>query len=484
MTQLYLIRYAEIGLKGRRKRGSMEKRLISNMKAAFPERTIPELRLERGRIFASFPDELPCEQIDSRLQKIFGIKSFSRCHLVEITGLDDLVQKAGSFFASLVSGKKFAVRVRRAGSHEFTSLDAERVVGEALLPHASGVDLVRPEFTAFIEIREKTAYFFTDTTEGPGGFPLGTQGRMVALVSGGIDSPVAAWMIMKRGCLTDFVFCSLAHPFDTVEFLRTVSPLIKDWSPGANFNIHVFDGRPLVELLVEGKGFSHPNVGFKKFLYQLAEAVSFRNRAYGIITGESLGQVSSQTAENLYALSKCITTPIHRPLIGLDKDEIIEISKKIDTFPKESLGEFCSIFSLKPTIAVNPSDLIQDQVPDSIIAEIMETEVLVRKSDFAQYLETLKERRFQKAESIPDGVLVDLRTEQKFMEWHPDGAVNIPVSRIADLPDRFGKDKTYVFYCSQGLMSAFAASKFAGMGINAAYSDENQIRKKYKKEKK
>lgn len=481
MSLLYLIRYAEIGLKGRRKRSQMENRLTSNIRAAFPDDVDLEFRLERGRIFLSFPDNTEPEKIESRLSKVFGIKSFSRCYPVEITGLDDLISNATRFFTPLVKQKKYAVRVRRTGNHDFTSIDAERTVGEALLPFASGVDLVNPEVTASIEIRDRTAYFFIENIRGPGGFPLGTQGKMVALVSGGIDSPVAAWMMMKRGCLTDLVFCSLAHPFDTGEFVKTVEPLLQEWSPGADFRLHIFDGRPLVDLLAGGSGFKHPNVAYKMFLYQLAETVVSRNHAFGIITGESMGQVSSQTAENLYALSMCVQTPIHRPLIGLDKDEIVAISKKIGTYPEGGLGEFCSIFSVNPTIAVNPQDLSEDQVPESLLTEILEGEVVIDKKDFSEYLKGARGDKVKTLESKTDGILVDLRSREEFLRWHPEGAVNVAVSEIASLPDRFGKDSTYLFYCSKGLMSAFAASKFAGMGISAIYADENRIKKFYNK---
>ncbi|EQD41173.1 thiamine biosynthesis/tRNA modification protein ThiI, partial [mine drainage metagenome] len=194
---------------------------------------------------------------------------------------------------------------------------------------------------------------------------------MVSLVSGGIDSPVAAWMMMKRGSVQDIVFCSLAHPIDTAEFIRSIEPLIDRWSHGSDPAIHIFNGTPLIDLMAGGEGFAHPNVGFKKFLYELAAAVNRRVNGYGIVTGESLGQVSSQTAENLFSLTLSVSVPIYRPLIGFDKDEIVELSKRIGTFPETSLGEFCSIFSINPSISIKEEDLQQDKVPEDTMLSIL-----------------------------------------------------------------------------------------------------------------
>lgn len=481
---LYLIRYSEIGLKGKRKRSQMEDRLVSNVLASFDNSTECRIRREKGRIFAEFPEASDPGRIEDNLSHVFGIKSFSRCQEFDFHALADLTGIAKNFFSDIVSGRRYAVRVRRTGNHAFTSIDAERAIGDALSEFGNGVDLVDPEATAHVEIRDRKSYMFRDQIRGAGGFPLGTQGRMISLVSGGIDSPAAAWMMMKRGCISDIVFCSLAHPIDTAEFARTIMPLIRKWSYGANLSIHIFDGSPLVEMLAGGNGFEHPNVAFKKFLYQLAEKTAHRRHALGIVTGESLGQVSSQTAENLYALDMYVHMPVHRPLIGLDKDEIVDLAKRIGTFPSESLGEFCSIFSENPTIAVDPESLSRDNVPEELFQRILDSEIVVKKADFPEFAGNLKIPEFSSTGKDHAEVLVDLRPESRFKAWHPEGAHNIPVSQIHALPDEFGRDKKYVFYCAKGLMSAYAASRFAAMGIAAVHADENKIRKLYERENK
>ena len=300
---------------------------------------------------------------------------------------------------------------------------------------------------------------------------------MVSLVSGGIDSPVAAWMMMKRGCIQDIVFCSLAPPIDTFEFLNSVEPLISRWSHGSDLTIHIFDGSPMIEAMAHGNGFVHANVGFKKFLYELAGIVNTRIGGYGIVTGESVGQVSSQTAENLSALSMAVRIPIYRPLIGFDKEEIVDLSRRIGTFPETSLGEFCSIFSGNPSISIKPEDLEQDEVPENLMHEIVQSEITVRKADFGAFLENVRKSLIHDESSMDGAIIVDLRSEEKYRSWHPDGSIHVPLAEVTSLPDKYGKNRTYLFYCSKGLLSAYAASRLRSMGINTVYTDEGKLKK-------
>lgn len=479
---IFIVRYSEIGLKGPRKRSEMERRLLKNISASMGDRDDLRIWRERGRIFLEVPETLK-QLVSTSLPTVFGIKSFSECTMIDFTNLDDLIRKSRDFFVRSVKSRKFAVRATRTGRHDFTSIDAERKLGEALLPEASGVDLEHPDFTARLDIRERKAYLYNSVNQGAGGFPLGTQGRMVSLVSGGIDSPVAAWMMMKRGSIQDIVFCSLAHPIDTAEFIRAVEPLIDRWSHGADPAIHIFNGTPLIDLMAVGKGFAHPNVGFKKFLYELAATVNRRVNGYGIVTGESLGQVSSQTAENLFSLTLSINVPIYRPLIGFDKDEIVEISKRIGTFPETSLGEFCSIFSTNPSISIREEDLKKDNVPEETMHSILESEIILRRGDISAFKEKIHSNYAAKDLNGSDVIVVDLRSMDKFKSWHPEGSIHATIAEVGGLPGKYGKNRTFLFYCSKGLMSAYAASKLSSMGLNALFTDENKLRKLIEKKK-
>ncbi len=480
---LFIVRYSEIGLKGPKKRAEMESRLIRNIRSAL-ENIDVKITRERGRLFVEIQNEAHLVRAQESLSHVFGIKSFSKCKRVKFSNLDDLIGISAEEFKDFVRGKKFAVRVRRTGHHDFSSIQVERLLGERLYPLSSGVNLKNPEAEIQMEIRENTVYFYNDSILGPGGFPLGTQGRMVSLVSGGIDSPVASWMLMKRGCQVDVIFCSLASPIDTIEFLGTVKPLADTWSHGSDMKIHIFDCSPLIDSMIHGKGFSHPNVGFKKFIYQVAERVAGRIGAYGIVTGESIGQVSSQTAENLAALSSTVKLPVHRPLIGFDKDEIINMARRIGTFPKESLGEFCSIFSINPSVSIKREELENDNVSEEVFDAVLKSEIVLGKSQIPEYMHDLSKYDLRNP-SFPEGaVIVDLRDEAKFREWHPDGSINHQVSNVEELPGKYGYDKTFLFYCSQGLMSAFAASKLTKIGVKSMFTDEKKLKKILEQRKK
>ncbi len=473
---LFLIRYSEIGLKGPRKRSDMERILIRNLRSALSKIPGHEISREKGRLFLETSDSSE-SRVTEILGHIFGIKSFSPCRKIHFNDLQGLCAIAETYFKEMVSGKTFAVRARRTGKHSFTSLDVERELGRLLLPFSTGVNLKTPDFTAMIEVREHSAYLFQERRKGPGGFPLGSQGRMISLVSGGIDSPVATWMMMKRGCVPVLVFCSLADPIDTTEFLRSIRPLLDRWSFGSDLEVRIYDGRPLIDLMIHGEGFAHPNVGFKKFLYLLAERVCRETNSFGIITGESLGQVSSQTAENLYALSQAVSVPLHRPLIGFDKDDIVDLSKSIGTYPEHSLGEFCSIFSVNPSVSVTVEELSEDVVPVSILDGIMAAGRLLHSKDIDLYLDRMDKVRIGSPGFDTNALVVDLRTSEKYEMWHPAGAINASVAEVTELPEKYGKNRTYIFYCSSGLMSAYAASRLSEKGINAVYTDEKKMKK-------
>ena len=480
---LFIVRYSEIGLKGPKKRSEMERRLITNIRSALDNMDI-KITKERGRLFVEALNESDAMRVQELLSHVFGIKSFSKCKKVKFPALDDLIDLSVKEFRDFVKEKKFAVRVRRTGDHDFSSIQVERLLGERLYPFSSGVNLKNPEAEIQMEIRENTAYLYNEIIQGPGGFPIGTQGRMVSLVSGGIDSPVASWMLMKRGCQIDVVFCSLASPIDTLEFLGTVKPLADAWSHGSEMRVHIFDCSPLVDLMIHGQGFPHPNVGFKKFIYEVAEKVAERIGAYGIITGESIGQVSSQTAENLAALSATVRLPVHRPLIGFDKDEIVDMAKRIGTFPRESLGEFCSIFSLNPSVSIKREELESDNVSEHVFDAVLKSEIVLGKLQLDGYIHDLRSFDLRNPSFMEGSVIVDLRDETKYREWHPQGAINYPISIVDELPGKYGFDKTFLFYCSQGLMSAYASSKLTKLGAKSIFTDEKKLKKIFEMRKK
>jgi thiamine biosynthesis protein ThiI len=294
-----IVRYGEVTIKGLSTRSRMEKLLMRNIVVGLRSMGI-ETRVRRGqgRLFVEIPGDKIRESIDL-ISRVFGVKSVSPAKVYGFSNLNDLVGIAVKEWSELVRGRTFAVRVRRVGNHPFTSIDVARVVGAAL-------------------IRGNNAYLFTEIVKGPGGLPLGSEGRLLALISGGFDSPVAAWFMMKRGVYVDALFCSLAYPVDVINFLRVSNALFSKWSIGYDPRLFILDCSQLINEFRERANPHIWSVLFKRFLYEVGARVAKSVNALGLVTGESLGQVSSQTLHNLMAIEYGIDMPIYRPLIGLD----------------------------------------------------------------------------------------------------------------------------------------------------------------------
>jgi thiamine biosynthesis protein ThiI len=330
MTKTILVRYGELALKSERVRRRFERCLIKNMKLAL-KGIDHRITSERGRIFVT------TAKVDSALKHLIrvpGIVSVSPA--VKVSSKMSSITSAAVRAAkkTLASGKTFAVRTKRVGEHEFSSQDVNVVIGSAVLKAVPGtrVNLSAPDKEISIEIREKNAYVFTETLAGVGGLPVGSQGNVVALLSGGIDSPVAAYLMMKRGCTVSLLYLD-NKPFTddkTRERAIAVANRLADFGPNTELRIIQF-GRVLREFIAK----SPPKltcVLCKRTMLKIGEHIANQVKAEAIVTGESLGQVASQTLTNLRAIDEAVELPVMRPLIGMDKVEIERIARQIGTF--------------------------------------------------------------------------------------------------------------------------------------------------------
>ena len=293
------------------------------------------VRNERGRIWL---DGVVKPEL---LKNIFGIVSFSEVEhitLREIEGyLPDYCRRHG-----LKEAKTFAVRVRRVGRHGFSSNDKAIEYGDLLrheFPNLK-VNLATPDKEIHIEIRADEAYLYDNVTKAVGGLPLGVEGTLVALISGGIDSPVAAWMMMKRGCRIIPLFVALDTFLDETTIARAerVVEVLAKYQPGIRLTV-IRDSylAAAKQELVRRNLEKYTCIFCKRRMYRIATAFAQQAGAKGIVTGESLGQVASQTLDNLLVLTDAASeVPIHRPLIGFDKEETIEIARGIGTFAEST----------------------------------------------------------------------------------------------------------------------------------------------------
>lgn len=378
-----LCRLGETALKADYTRKYFEEKLVSNINRGMKSQNINfSIKMEPGRIF------IKTKQTDKScaiLKRVFGLTSISPVKEVVIKAdMEKLVCPAEKFAKDFIkSYDTFAIRARRTGNDAFTSQMIERKVGERIVKSiGSKVNLDNPDKTLYIEVRQNKAYFFKDKIKCPGGLPLGTQGSVVLLFSGGIDSAVAAWMIMKRGCRIIPLYIDSSPYIDQKTNLKRVKEVfenLKKWSVGCSMSIvMVKDGKIMAEILKKTKK-NLTCLLCKRMMYRIAEKICEQKKAKAIVTGENLGQVASQTLDNLYVLNQASAIPVIRPLIGLNKEEIIEMAKRIGTYE-------ASIMPTGPCSAVPDSPRTRGRIEELLEEEKeLNIEKLVKNS-----LKTLK----------------------------------------------------------------------------------------------
>lgn len=462
-----IIRYAEMAIKRGRTRREMEALLIRSVRDATSKCGRLKFRTEPGRIFA-YSDDDKC--VAEAASKVFGVKSTSPAAEDVFSSLEDLAAKVAGRWREVVNGRTFAVRAHRVGVHGFTSRDVAAKVGELLVEAGGKVDLESPQVELFVEVRGNRVYSYTDIYEGPGGLPLGSEGKILALVSGGIDSPVAAWYMMRRGAYVDVLYCNLGGSLTEAVVLRVVDKLL-EWAHGYDAKVLVADCAPIADAIRRSVDHHLWSIAFKRALYKLAEKAARIVKAEALATGESLGQVSSQTLQALAAVESGIDLPVFRPLIGLDKEDIVRMAQKIGTYDlSAAVPEYCGIFSKEPRrwaskAEIETIDLYVHDAVEAALATIKTIRKSELKSAIASILPSASDLVIDK---VPDGaIVVDLRDQEAYAKWHLPGAIRVELDRVFDFVEEHGKDKVYVFYCYEGALSADVAERLRRSGYRA-----------------
>jgi thiamine biosynthesis protein ThiI len=313
-----------------------------------------------GRLSVEVPDETGWERVRERVSSVFGVANFSRIHQAppDARALEEAVVAGvrGLSFAS------FRITTRRGWKgFPLRSADLDRVLGAAVV-RATGarVDLEHPGLTVFVEVHKDRILFSFGKEPGPGGFPVGSSGRVVALLSGGIDSPVAAWRMMKRGCTVTF---ATFHAFPLqdrtlMDKARELARLLTRWQYRSRLLLVPF--APVQQAVVASCPAPLRVVLYRRFMVRIAEALAARHGAKALVTGESLGQVASQTLDNLAVIDAVAQGPVLRPLVGMDKDEITQQARRIGTYETSTLPDqdCCQLFVPKsPALAARPAEV-------------------------------------------------------------------------------------------------------------------------------
>ena len=329
--ELIIVRYGEIGVKSPKVRRRFENKLISNIK----KKLDCKIEINQGRIFL-FPKNF--EDADIALHKAIGVVSYSPAILAE-TDFGNIEETLNKYVDDLISEglfdetKSFAVRCRRVGTHKFTSQEMAGFCGSVIVKKTGApVNLSKPDFEFFVEVRENKTYIFHEKIQGIGGLPVGTQGKVIALVSGGIDSPVAAFLMMKRGCdIIVLHFNNYPYTGGSNEKVMKIIGKLGEYSP-SKLKYYEAGYGDYLKSCVEDAPVRLTCLLCKTGMYRIAEEIAKKEDALAIIDGSSLGQVASQTLPNLLATRYVTKMPVLSPLIGLDKIEIENIGKKIGTF--------------------------------------------------------------------------------------------------------------------------------------------------------
>ena len=385
MYKSFLIKYGEIAIKGKN-RYLFEEALVRQIKYAL--RSVDgefDVRRPQGRIYVDAKGDYDYDEVMEALSRVFGIVGICPVVLTEDEGFDKLAEDVIAYMDQVYPDKHLTCKVnaRRARkNYPLNSMELNAALGEKILDAFPGisVDVHHPDVLLNVEIREQINIYSTEI-KGPGGMPVGTNGSAMLLLSGGIDSPVAGYMIAKRGVTIDAVYFH-APPYTSERAKQKVIDLARIVSKYSGpIRLHVVNFTDIQLYIYEQCPHEELTIIMRRYMMKLAEHFAGEDHCLGLVTGESIGQVASQTMQSLAATNAVCTMPVYRPLIGFDKNEIIEISEKIDAYETSILPyeDCCTIFVAKhpvtkPNISViERSEKKLEEKIDALMKEAIET---------------------------------------------------------------------------------------------------------------
>lgn len=390
MYKSFLIKYAEIAIKGKN-RYLFEDALVRQINHALKKADGTfRVRREQGRIYVDAEGEYDFDEAVAALKCVFGIVGICPLVQVEDEGFDRLAEEVIRHLGEAYPDRHFTFKVnaRRARkNYPMESMEINAALGEKILeafPETS-VDVHKPQVMLNVEIRSMIN-IYSKVIPGPGGMPVGTNGKAMLLLSGGIDSPVAGYMIAKRGVTLDATYFH-APPYTSERAKQKVVDLAKIVAKYSGpVNLHVVNFTDIQLYIYEQCPHEELTIIMRRYMMKLAEHFAKENKCLGLITGESIGQVASQTMQSLAATNEVCTLPVYRPLIGFDKQEIVEISEKIDAYETSILPfeDCCTIFVAKhpvtkPSLNVihNDEKKLAEKI-DVLMQEAIDTVEVIR----------------------------------------------------------------------------------------------------------
>ncbi|MDX1598574.1 MAG: tRNA uracil 4-sulfurtransferase ThiI [Marinobacter sp.] len=465
---------AEVAIKSKPVRRQQMRHLRQNIRKVL-SRQDSDIQVDGSwdRVTVDVPDGrgLSSVVIDE-LMRIPGISTIQEIAVFPFVSMDDVAEKAVKAFSERIKGQTFAVRVRRHGEHDFRSIDLERHVGGALMQASSplGVNLKSPQVEVRIEIQDDHYHIAHRKHRGLGGYPLGSVETVMTLVSGGFDSSVAAYLMMRRGLRTHFLFFNLGGTAHEVGVRQVTHYIWERYgsSHGAKFISVPFDG--VIGEIMRSVNHRHWGVVLKRQMLKAASAIARESNAVGLVTGDAVAQVSSQTLTNLNVVDRASDEVVLRPLISMDKETIIQIAKDIGTEPyARTMPEYCGVISQKPATRAKLHRVEEDEA--EMDATVLQQAIDSREeTPVARLLETTTTPEEVELVHTPDvnDVIIDVRHpsegEQSPLKMTNNEVLQIPFYELNQQIESLPQGKQYLLYCDRGTMSRMHAGHLRAEG--------------------
>lgn len=409
------------------------------------------------------------------LSRVPGIHSFLEVKEFEFERFDDIFAVAGPIYGPSLEGKTFAVRVRRRGNHPFTSQEAERMIGGMFKAHYPnlGVNLGHPDVTINIEIDQGKAFVITDKHMGMGGYPVGSQGAALSLISGGFDSGVSTYKAIHRGMRVSYLFFNMGG---TAHELGVKQESYFIWDRYASSHRVKFVTIPferIVGQILERTHHGVRGVILKRMMMRVGSKIAERLNCEALITGESVGQVSSQTVTNLNHIDSVSDCLVLRPLVMEDKQDIVDAAKAIGTAGfAESMPEYCGVISDHPNVCPKRSFVEEEEAkmdPD-LVADAVAKAVVLDIKDIPEDTNKLQVEVETVNTLAHNDVVLDVRApddaEKSPLKVEGHEVITLPFYKVSSEFGKLDNLKTYALYCDQGVMSLMQARELKEKGYH------------------
>ena len=427
------------------------------------------------KVVAIFDETITKDRAITELSRIPGIHSFMEVNEYPFTTLDSLFDEIKDVVGPSIENKTFAVRVKRKGQHEFNSQMAERVIGgkfKASFPN-KGVCLDNPEVLIHIEIENQIAYLSGEKHLGIGGYPVGSQGEVFSLISGGFDSGVSTYDVLHRGCRVNYLFFNMGGTAHEIGVKQESYFLWDRFASSHRVRFVTIPFEPIVGQILERTHHGVRGVILKRMMMRVGSLVAKKFDAEALVTGESLGQVSSQTLRNLTHIDNVCDVLLLRPLVTADKQDIIDKSREIGTIGfAESMPEYCGVISDRPTVCPSASFVEEEEakMDSDLVQKAFESMKVVDINDIPKDTTKLKTEVETVSELLSNEVVLDVRApddvEKAPLTVEGHEVITMPFYKTASDFHTLDQIKTYALYCDQGVMSLMQAKQLKEKGYH------------------